>query len=497
MPCKAGTFAAMPNRFRAHLLLGLLALCSAQGWNRWNLAAMEASPVARGQVRDGRAVMVVDDASYLQWVDRLLGARPDLDRGPLADRPGLRTPGYGLLYLLPRLVLAPGPAVSAMVWFQCLLFAAAAMLLWEALIATGISPWVRWSLVLAYALLPTFQGFLFYTISEGITPALSLVVACAALLMEHRRAKHWTIIATLACAWLAFSRPALLWLALPLAAGAWARWRSLPRTAALVLLALLPLTGWWAYTSWLAGHPLGLHPVYRADEPGINRPMHGAFWELAKSWGARGDAFHGAMEPAFRAALECDTALRYADAYVALAPAGMLSAAQEVDIREAFRAWQRFNCTALAPALRSAQGTVAGTTGDERSIMRTLERTTSEWRREYPAHHHLLVPVRVFGDMLGHSNLNLWLFQHTLRGAPWVEALRWVSASLHIALLLIAGVAFAFRMPRALRLASAGCVAYLFYLAYVQRGVEERYTLPVLFVGVTCAAFVVNARNRE
>jgi len=484
----------MARRFRTHLLLALLALACAEGWNRWNLRAMQASPVARQQVRDGWSVMAVDDASYLQGAERLLGTRPDLEQGPMAVRPDLRPPGYGLLYLLPRLLLQPLPAVRALVWLQVLLYAAAVALLWEALVQARVRPAIRWPLALAFAAMPTFHGFLHYTLTEGVTPSLALLVLCCALRAADAP-RPWLRVGLIAWGLLLLTRPALGWAGLALLPALRARgWR---RAAASAALAAGPLLGWWAFNALRAGAPIGLHPVFRTDEPGINRPMHGAFWALAKSWGARGDAFHGVMEPAFRAALAGDTAARYADGYLALAPPGLLTAPEEQAIRSAFAAWQRFNATELAPALGGPHGTVVGPTASEQRILSSLHGITAGWRAAHPFHHHVRVPLRVLRGMVAHSNLNLWMFQHTLRGKAWAEALRWASALLHIGLLLCVPLAALLRVPRPLRLMAAGACPYLFYLAYVQRGVEERYTLPVLFIGVACAAFVMGRRDAE
>lgn len=492
--CRAGTFAGMVRHFRTHLLLALLALVCAEGWNRWNLRAMQASPVARQQVRDGWSVMAVDDASYLQGAERLLGTRPDLEQGPLADRPQLRPPGYGLLYLMPRLLLQPLPAVRALVWLQVVLYAAAVALLWETLVQARIPPAIRWPLALAFAALPTFHGFLHYTLTEGVTPSLALIVLCCALRAVH--APHpWLRMGLIAWGLLLLTRPVLGWAGLALLPALRVRgWR---RAAASAALAAGPLLGWWAFNALRAGTPIGLHPVFRTDEPGINRPMHGAFWALAKSWGARGDAFHGVMEPAFRAALAGDTAARHVDGYIALAPPGLLAAPEEQAIRRAFAAWQRFNATELAPAVHGPRGTLAGPTDSEQRILDSLHGITAGWRAAHPFHHHVRVPLRVLRGMVAHSNLNLWLFQHHLRGQPWMEALRRASALLHIGLLLCVPLAALLRVPRPLRLMAAGACPYLFYLAYVQRGVEERYTLPVLFIGVACAAFVMGRRDAE
>ncbi len=483
------------RRYRVHLLVALLAFASAQAWNRWNIHEMERTPIARGGVIDGRVLSSVDAPSYLQAVDRLLGDRPDLERGPMHARVDLRSPGYRIWYLLPRLFLEPLPALSVLVFVQCLLYAASVALLWETLLRLGIDPRIRWPLIIAFAAIPTFHGFLFHTLTEGVTPALSLIVLCSALMGQRTSDKRWLVLGLVTWSLLIFTRPALGWVGFALMP---TLMRSRPvRGTLLIVLAALPTCLWWVSNSMKAGELIGLHPVYRIDEPGINRPAHGAFWELAKSWGASGDAFHETMEPAFRAALACDTAESYAKRYLDLAPQGLLSNSQRDAVTNAFHDWQRFHCIELGPALRSSSGTLHTSTALEARINASLARITGDWRNEHPFHYHVKVPVHVLIDLIAHSNLNLFLFQHELRGIWWMEILRWLSALLHIALFCCVMLALLLGIPSPMRWTAAGAVLYLFYLAYVQRGVEERYTLPVLFIGVACAAFVFSRRDAE
>lgn len=479
----------MLARYPTHLLLGLLALACAQTWNRLNLQAMLEAPYARYNVRGERVLTATDDASYLQAVDRWLGDRPDL-QGPQHARPDLRAPGYRLWYLLPRLVLDPLPAQSVLVWLQCLLYSASVALLWEVLLFHGMVVWLRWSIALLFAVMPTFHGFLFHTLSEGVTPALSLSVLGCAMLAPRSRTWLWAALALWSL--LMVTRPALAWVGLALLPALFANFHP-PKAIALVLLALAPTATWWVGNCVKAGGILGLHPVYRADEPGITRPTHGAFWELAKSWGARGDGFHPVMEGAYRAALECDTASVYALPFTLLAPEGSLRPEQYLAVRNAFSAWQRFTCTQLAPALASPAGTIAHTTPEEQRIITELEGITRAWRHEHFWYHHVRVPLRVLKQLVAHSNLNLFLFQSEWRGKPLMEGLRWASAALHVG--LFAGLLFALmlRVPASVRWCAAGALFYVAYLCYVQRGVEERYTLPVLYLCVCIAPFAVKA----
>lgn len=478
---------------RAHLLLFVLAFACAQGWNRWSIGAMRQSADAAAYVRPGGSVITPDDASYLQEVERLLGNRPDLEQGHTVRRPVLRPPGYGLWYLLARLALPPDAAIAAVVLLQCLLFGLSVALLHAALIAQGINAVVRWPLLLALAVWPIFHGFLFYTISEGVTPAFTLLLLSAALL-AHAGRQGWLWMGCALWALLLFTRPVLAWSGLALLPVLWSRWRSPGRMALVLLLCAAPTLAWWGGNVLRAGRWVSLHPVHQPDELGINRLTHAAFWELAKSWGARGADFHFVMETAFRAALSGDSASAHAERFIALAPADMLSEQERAAIAGAFGDWERFTRERLAPAIARGERTLA-CAPEERQLIARLDSITGAWRSAHAFHHHVAVPLRVLKDLVAHSNLSLWLFQHHLRGRPWMEALRWASAMLHAGLLLSVLLAALLRVPAPVRGMAIGAVAYLLFLAYVQRGVEERYTLPVLFVGVACAAFVVSRKD--
>jgi hypothetical protein len=479
-------------RRRAQLLLFVLAFACAQGWNRWNISAMRQTADAAAHVRPGGAVITPDDASYLQEVERLLGNRPDLEQGHTAHRPVLRPPGYGLWYMAARLVLPPDAAITAVVLLQCLLFALSVALLHAALIAQGIPAVVRWPLLLTLAVWPIFHGFLFYTISEGVTPALTLLVLSAALL-AHAGQRGWLWAGCALWSLLLLTRPVLAWAGLALLPLLWSRWRSPVRVALVLVLCAAPTLAWWGANVLRAGRWVSLHPVHQPDELGINRLPHAAFWELAKSWGARGGDFHFVMETAFRAALSGDSTSAQAERFLALAPGGMLSEPERAAIAGAFGDWERFTREQLAPSIARGERTLA-CAPEERLLIARLDTITGAWRSAHAFHHHVAVPLRVLKDLVAHSNLNLWLFQHHLRGLPWMEALRWASALLHVSLMLSVLLAALLRVQAPVRGMAIGAVAYLLFLAYVQRGVEERYTLPVLFIGVACAAFVVRRK---
>lgn len=477
------------RRSRSHLFIGLLAFACAWFWNSWNVKALQRD--LPDHLREGVTVATTDDASYLRVVE-------DLVEPPVtADKPriDLRAPGYRLWYLVPRLFLSAPAALQVLVVLQCLLFAVSVVLIWEVFLVFGITTPVRWTFALLIAVLPTFHGFLFYTLTEAVTPALTLLVLCCAMLGERAQGNGWLVAAGILWSLLMVTRPALAWAGLPLVHVLWSRyggWRSWARILMVCALVFIPTGIWWMRNMTIAGGFVSLHPVYRADEPGINRPTHEAFWELAKSWGTPGDTFHSIMEPAFHAALAGDTSRSYSVRFIATAPPNELTPEEKEAIASGFGAWQRFTSTILAPAMARPERTL-GPRPEEQVIVDDIAQVTRAYRSEHAWRYHILVPAQVLRKLIAHSNLNLHLFQHALRGRPWVEGLRWLSALLHIILLLGVFLAVWWRIDPTVRWAALGAALYVFYLAHVQRGVEERYTLPVLHMAVLFAALMADA----
>jgi hypothetical protein len=309
--------------------------------------------------------------------------------------------------------------------------------------------------------------------------------------------RDWAAAGTVLWSLLVLTRPVLVWTGLPMLLAVWTSSSGRIRTRRLLLvltLGLLPTGLWWMHNAAAAGGPISLHPVYSANTPGLFRPTHQAFWKLAKSWGSRGDQFHRAMVPAYEQALLGQIDSSAAEAFLATAPVGHLSAREQQHVRSLFLQWAVFNRDRQGPAASGGPDGLVGLQPEEQRIIQGVEEITAHYRGAHPLHVHVVVPLQVLRLMVIHSNLNLYLFQYTYRGHWWMETLRWCCAALH--LLLFAALPlllFIRRVPLPTRAAAFGALLYLGYLAYVQRGVEERYTLPVLHLAMAMFPFLLHA----
>jgi hypothetical protein len=84
-----------------------------------------------------------------------------------------RPPGYGMLYLASSYIYSSNPYVVVKI-IQILGFFLSILLVFKLLIQFGLNR--KWAIVatVLYALLPNFSGFIYHSITEGITPVLLL-----------------------------------------------------------------------------------------------------------------------------------------------------------------------------------------------------------------------------------------------------------------------------------------------------------------------------------
>jgi hypothetical protein len=117
----------------------------------------------------------------------------------------------------------------------------------------------------------------------------------------------------------------------------------------------------------------------------------------------------------------------------------------------------------------------------ERQVIKDFQTYTAEINSKHWLWCHIVVPLKLFKALSFHSNLSLYMFQHTYRGRWWMEALRYSFLILHFLCCLSFLFIISIHRDKFAVLLLGVCTGlYLFYLCYVFRGLEERYTLPVL-----------------
>jgi len=443
---------------RARLLLMLLlCLTCALGWQNFQLAT-----TPKTLLRQDQTLRTADDPSYLRPIDqwKQQGFFPNSGmQGRLAT---VRPPGYGLWY---GLHLAQGLGLFL-------------LLLW----AMDSQP--KWRVVLAVPLLilPFLYGFSAYTLSEGISPFL--LGLGLFFLRKHRQKAEagqqptagwfFGLLAAFAFGYLWLVRPALLPLVLAFVPVCIRRWK---QGLLLLALALLPLSSWLLRNHLLFGLGLNLHPIYQNELPGQYREPHAAAWRLFKGWEHLGWRFHETMDGTYRAAMAAEPDTGIVGRCLRQTPEFVHSSLGTKALRRAYaqyvRAVQAQRPFALSGRLMPSELLQA-----EAQSVALFDSLASNFRRQQPLRYYLITPAKVAGELLMHSNLNAYYFQHTGRGKWGVELLRILSVFVHAMAWILLGYWLWRGGPQ--RWLFAGICLYLCYLIFVQRGIEERYTFPLL-----------------
>tara|TARA_B110000902_G_scaffold73976_1_gene87372 strand:- start:58594 stop:59319 length:726 start_codon:yes stop_codon:yes gene_type:complete len=118
-------------------------------------------------------IRTADDASYVQPPMNLKNRGTWKDNSAGNSSYYQRPPGYGMLYLASSHLYPSNPYVVIKT-IQILGFFVSILLVFKLLIQYGLNQ--KWALVATglYAFLPNFSGFIYHSITEGITPVLLL-----------------------------------------------------------------------------------------------------------------------------------------------------------------------------------------------------------------------------------------------------------------------------------------------------------------------------------
>ena len=482
---------------RAAWLIALVSLLMAFVVNEGNLRALRAGGVS---LREGETVVTNDDISYY-WP-----MRSYLRNGNMYNTHSemyssvTRPPGYGFLWYFFAMAGGEQHALFLLKIFQLLLFSLSVYCF--ILLARSVLGSDRWSLALGglYGLCPFTMGFLYYTLTEGVTPALVIFYLFFLIVGGQKKVLRIRIrfymLAACIFAILFLIRPALglLGILLP-----WYLWKDPDRTRSRVfafsipffVLFALSLQGAWQIRNRVVlGHFTSLHPVYQNELPGTFRPVQAAVWDFYKGWEDRGSRFHEAWVPFWQRTMAGDSSSQSIDSITSMIPEEVREKLGEDRINGAFvraqkaiRAQKPYNDYDL---VMPSQPLVA-----EDTAVAAFSSLQRDFKKSFPLRYYLITPLKVLRNMIFHSNLSLYLFQHSLRGSLWGESLRWICFILHsLAFCLFAGMIFLRKKAGRNLLLPWIPLIYLLYLAFVQRGIEERYTLPMLPVTLLCATFV-------
>lgn len=459
------------------LVIAFLGTFFALIWQESNLSYVKETIPEKSE---NGVIRTTDDASYLQppisWKET--GVWKDGSRGNSSYYQ--RPPGYGFLFLISSYISSSNPylifkMIQVLGFFASVFFVARLLTLFEVntklmLLATAI-----------YAFLPCFSGFLYHTITEGITPVLLLwsLFEWVLILRNEENKIRWIS----ANAFLLLVRPQLAVFVLVFMM--YLLFQKRFKVFALSLLILLPFGIWQLRNSTISGS-LSIHPIYATNNQSFYRPPHEALGNLFKVWEFKSDRFHETV-----ALLLLDPSVEARERALQNIPTKYRNEVGPV--------LEEFQEVCRLQVFYINRGFLGHELPEEKAFVAHTDKITVQLAKSNLIDAYVKTPMSSARELFVNSHLHLTIFQGKYRGAIWMETLRW--GCLLVVLLGIAslfGVSlFWKRVPKSLWLICLSSVITILYLVFIQRLNEERYLTPILPLAFIALAWFFNSILRK
>lgn len=478
--------------------MALLALVSALAFNELNVSALEKEDPAK--LRNHATVRTADDESYLVPADNFYAHGRWKTNGQTTQDYVFRTPGYGLVYLACKFV-AGDHALYLLRYLQLLLYALGVLLLFRSLNMMAGRKVAIWLTVL-YSVLPITSGFVYYTLTEGVSPFLVSVFVYF-LVRYYKKEKGLNLLyAAMALGLLLLVRPVFLFFSLFFVQEMFMPFYPRKKNEGFLwplifmLVSFIPLGAWQMRNYLVTGKLISLHPVYLDDNRNIFRPSHQAMGRFFKCFTADGKVFHTCMNDLWDHAQWKDTEYVQVKKTMDMIPSWVKQDLDSLTLARAFSTYQ-YNSFWVKKYIETKENFSRLTVYHEATHVRQFKNFESTLVAKHPFYVYAIMPVKSLKQMVVHSNLSLHIFQHSWRGNVLMEIMRWVCLVLHVMLFLALPLLLLVKKDRLTWSLLTLLVIYIMYLVFFQVMNEERYLLPVMPMMILCLGALFKGLNER
>lgn len=444
--------------------------------------------VPENQLRNGSTIITNDDLSYLRPAEEFYQKGVWKDKMPGNISYFLRPPGYGIVYYC-CLLLSKNYALIILKIFQILLFTLSVYCLFKISIFLIKNDKLALIVAFIYGITPFAMGFLSYTLTEGITPALVIIylyfLIKGVTVYQHKAKNLHFTLASLVFSFLFIARPVLgiFGLLLPVfIIYSYNRWFKKIIIFGLIASSLMAI--WQIRNYRITNEFIGLHPIYYQDHNSIYRPPFKAFWNFALGWNENIPKVHGYMIPFWKNSLEGNASVSQINNIINQLPEEVVNYFGSDRLTKVFSDYQKA-ILVQKPYYENGLAMPNSIITEEQKVVEEFNLLTKEYKQHFWLSYYVASPLKVFKNMAFHSNLSMYMFQQTYRGNYIMEFFRIIFFALHalcfIALIVILLPIKTNKEDYQIQFAIFFSVfIYIAYLAFFQRGIEERYTLPIL-----------------
>jgi 4-amino-4-deoxy-L-arabinose transferase-like glycosyltransferase len=431
-------------------------------------------------------ILTADDPSYLRPVENWIhyGVWKDNTQGVSAyiQRP----PGMGIMHGLFYQLSPQHDAVLHKVFNMLLHFIALYLFGLAAFRLLGRT----WALVAQsiYAILPCFWGYIFYFLTESITPSLLVILVYGYVQQAKDPGVKWMVFQAMVGGCLLLIRPQLGICMLPFFYFLW-KYVQQPQKNRLwvgalsIILLMGGWMGWQVRSASIAGRWVGLHPIYDVTNNTQYRPVHRSFGQMFKVWEHKSQKFHGVMGYLWLASASADTGKTNVEPVLQVIPPRVFARVSKEKFAEIFSEYIAVNKE--LDIVNNLHSPLPGETSREIQLRLRVDSLTRVLHKKMWLETYLITPLHSAEWMFTKSQLNLGIFQKKYRGQGWVTLLRYICLFVIICSVCMSLVHLFFPKERVSFLLALAFVVYVLYLFFAQTMNEERYLmpwLPVLFL---------------
>ncbi|HRO74752.1 MAG TPA: hypothetical protein PLP27_01225 [Crocinitomicaceae bacterium] len=327
-----------------------------------------------------------------------------------------------------------------------------------------------------YAFLPLYSGFMYFTITEGISPSIVLFVIF--FFLKAQKENKYPIYFTIIASFLIVLRPQLIVLVLILVI----RLLFVDRKNIIAVFAFLPFILWNVRSTFIAKDYLGVHPIYHITNNSVYRPPHEALTNLFRQWEHQPEKLHKVT-----AILGLDTTTQTKNDALLFVPEKYQSSVDTLFFKYQQLEFQRQHYF--------SDKKIDGYLPNEYEFLLEAKELIKYNKQRYSVDYHFFTPMKS-GLFFFNSYLNLYVFQAAFRGKLWCEILRWC-CFIVVSFSIVASFIALFSPQKTTFLFALTICLSLFYFAYFQRMNEERYFYPLLPVALLCLVVGIETTSRK
>lgn len=457
-------------------LIAFTATLFAVFWQELNLKQLHNKyPYSNGLITSA------DEASYLRPPQNLLekGKWEGSTSGVVSKI--MRPPGFGIYFIILKFIFG-SKVWLAMKIVQITFSFISILLFYEILKLLNVKTKIITILTIIFAFLPCYTGFMYFTITESISPFFMLL-SCYFWIKLSNNKKNSLIYFILSSSFLILIRPQLLVFVLLFYLYLFFK---LKWNIRIVLISIfIPFFLWNLRTYFIVGKWMGFHPIYHQTNNSLYRPNHEKMTNLFRIWEHRGDVFHSTIS-----ILSQDTSklnLRLALKNV--------PSKYHLEVKPIFIEYQKLehyrkNHFKDKPIFNYFKGEIEFGNALNQKISKLIAANKFEY--------YLKTPFQSLKKLILSSQLNLKIFQFDYRGKLWCEFLRWICLLTLVTSYVVCFIVIFKMKKNEFLILSIGIILSFFYLSFFQRMNEERYLTPILPLALlTLGSFFTEVKSEK